>query len=45
MLAERLDEGAIERAEQSVAAFEPTSGPAELPMLAGEVGPGQRHLP
>jgi hypothetical protein len=39
-LAERLDDATVERAEQRVAAFEPTSGPAELPMLAGEVGPG-----
>jgi hypothetical protein len=38
-LAERLDEAAIERAEQRVAAFAPTSGPAELPRIAGAVGP------
>jgi TPR repeat protein len=39
-LAGRLDEAAIERAEQRLAAFEPSSGPAELPVIAGAIGPG-----
>jgi hypothetical protein len=39
-LAERLDGATIERAERRVAAFEPTRGPAELPMTAGAIGPG-----
>jgi TPR repeat protein len=39
-LAQRLDAAAIERAEQRVAAFEPTRGPAELPMMAGAITPG-----
>jgi hypothetical protein len=38
-LAQRLDEPAIERVEQRVAAFEPTRGPAELPVIAGAIGP------
>lgn len=40
-LAGRLDQAAIERAEQRVAAFAPTSGPAELPAIAGAIGPGE----
>jgi hypothetical protein len=36
----RLDAAAIERAGQRVAAFQPASGPAEIPALAGEVTPG-----
>lgn len=32
-LAERLDSGAVERVEQDIAAFQPTTGPAELPAL------------
>ena len=34
-VAGRLDDAAIERAEQRVAAFEPTAGPAELPLIGG----------
>ena len=34
-LADRLDPAAIERADQRVAAFQPTSGPTELPAIGG----------
>jgi hypothetical protein len=40
VLEERLDAAAIERAGQRVAAFQPASGPAEIPALAGEMTPG-----
>lgn len=39
-LAERLDDPAIERAEQRVAAFRPTTGPAQMPITAGSASPG-----
>jgi hypothetical protein len=35
-LANRLDKEAIERAEQRVTAFRPTTGPADLPMVAAD---------
>jgi Domain of unknown function (DUF4384)/Sel1 repeat len=39
VLEERLDATAIERAGQRVAAFQPASGPAEIPLLASGVMP------
>jgi hypothetical protein len=39
-LAERLDDPAIERAEQQIAAFRPTTGPAQMPILADPAAPG-----
>ena len=38
-LAERLDAAAVERIDQQIAAFEPTAGPAELPVV-GAAPPG-----
>jgi Domain of unknown function (DUF4384) len=38
-LANRLDQEAIERAEQRVAAFRPTTGPADLPTVTGDARP------
>jgi hypothetical protein len=39
-LEERLDDAAIERAGQRVAAFQPARGPAEIPTLANATIPG-----
>jgi hypothetical protein len=39
-LAERLDSEAIERVEQEVAAFQPATGPAELPMTGADRADG-----
>jgi Domain of unknown function (DUF4384)/Sel1 repeat len=39
-LAERLDDAAIERAEQRIAAFRPTTGPARMPTIADPAAPG-----
>src|SRR5690606_23825180 len=39
-LAERLDEAALERAEQRIAHFQPVEGPAELPTIDGASAPG-----
>jgi Domain of unknown function (DUF4384) len=38
-LANRLDKDAIERAEQRVAAFRPTTGPADLPTVTADLRP------
>lgn len=39
-LAKRLNEAAIERAEERIAAFQPVVEPAELPVIGGETVPG-----
>jgi Domain of unknown function (DUF4384)/Sel1 repeat len=40
VLEERLDDAALERAGQRIAAFQPARGPAEIPTLAHDSAPG-----